>query len=172
MLSKMPPRSSLHRELLPCRTKATLTPTAALGNVCSPKPCLATVQAQQSRCLLLGLSASAVPTQKALLTSCQLLHSALHSFHLTQQLFHTPTFYPNPSPAFLHRTYYLALSLCPPLDCRLSRTDFCLCSLLSPWPLHSAWLTHNGRMGRGGGCDTLQVLTRLSTVTVLVVFIF
>lgn len=70
---------------------------------------------------------------------------------------HPHTFYPKPSPAFLHRTHYLALSLCPPLDCRLHQDRFCLpCSLLSPWSPHSAWVRHSGRMGRRRMANTQQ----------------
>ena len=126
------------------------------------------MQAQQPRCLLWASLHLLFPLLES---SSSDIHTPAPSFIQlypadtcpSDSLPHAHTFYPNPSPAFLHRTYYLALSLCPLLDCRLQQDRFCLpCSLLSPWSPHSAWLTHSGRMGRGGGWLThCRVLIRL-----------
>ena len=130
------------------------------------------MQAQRSRCLLWASLHLLFPLLKSSSPDIMPAPSFIQLYAAdtcpSDSFPHPHTFFPNSSPAFLHRTYYLALSLCPLLDCRLQQDRFCLpCSLLSSWPLHSAWLTHNGRMGRGGGWLThCRVLTRLSTVSV------
>ena len=126
-----------------------------LGPLLPQAPCLATVQAPSRlvassgplcTCCSLYLKAL-LPTSTCQLppsfSSAQLIPAAATHPHTP------PTFYPNPSPAFLHRPHYLALSLCPPLDCRLHQDRFCPpCSLLSPGSPHSAWVRHSGGMGR------------------------